>query len=149
MRNTVNLDDARKNRINSRSPCVGPVVRVSPTLCSISDPAALKTVYGGKFAKSQRRYEGKTYAGHEHLLMFDDPKRIKERRGLLLPLFQRSNLDAFTEEIQRYTTQMIEQMMEEQKTAGNVDVFRWLRLAAFDIIGTLQFPSNCCISLRA
>ena len=118
-----------------RNSPAGPIVRVSPTLCSISDPAAVKDVYGGKFPKSKKRYQGKVFEGKEHLLMFSDPSAVKERRGLMLPLFQRSNLEGFAEEMQNITSQLLVQMENEQQIDGSVDVFRWLRLAAFDIIG--------------
>ena len=42
---------------------LGTIVRISPTLCSINDPDALKVVYGGKFPKSDARYIGKSMDG--------------------------------------------------------------------------------------
>ena len=131
-----------------RGPCppvaqvLGPIVRVSPTLCSIADPEELKTVYGGKFPKSKARYQGKAVAGVEHMLVLRQPSEVKARRGLLLPLFQRGNLDGFFEEITRYTAQLLEQMIEEQNVSGSVDVFRWLRLMAFDVIGTCSLSGR-------
>ena len=112
-------------------------MRVSPTLCSISDPAALKIVYGGRFLKSKRRYRGnlKSIAGTEHALVLNDPRDAKARRAVLLPLFQRSNLEGFSDELQHFTAQLLDQMAIEQRALGKVDVFRWLRLMAFDVIG--------------
>ena len=113
----------------------GPIVRIAPNLCSISDPADLKTVYSGKFNKSARSYDNKHIDGVEHMLILREPRAVKARRGLLLPLFQRANLDAFYPELERYTSVLVKQIEAEQKAQGNVDVFRWLRLVAFDIIG--------------
>lgn len=102
---------------------------------AIASPEELKTVYGGKFAKSQKRYRGKTINGHEHMLILKEPKAIKARRSILLPLFQKSNLENMYPDLQRYTTQFLNQIVHEQQTQGNVDFFRWFRLIAFDIIG--------------
>jgi cytochrome P450 len=113
---------------------VGPIVRIAPNLCSVSDPSDLKVVYGGKFPKSTS-YSHKHIDGVEHMLILREPKAVKARRGLLLPLFQRSNLDAFLPELERYTSILLRQLEAEQKAYGNVDVFRWFRLVAFDIIG--------------
>jgi len=123
-------------------PSIGPVVRVSPTLVSVSDPEALKVVYGGKLLKSPVRYDGKKPGGYEHALVFYQPAQAKARRGLLLPLFQRANLESMFEEMTRYITQLADQMSKEQKEVGSVDMFRWFRLAAFDIIGLFMFTGG-------
>ena len=117
------------------SPLSGPIVSVSPTLCSVSDPNQLKLVYGGKLPKSKIHYEGKVLAGTDHMLTLREASEVKARRGLLLPLFQRANLEEFFAEMTRYTAQMLDQMVTEQKDKGSVDVFRWFRLMAFDVIG--------------
>lgn len=69
------------------------------------------------------------------MLILREPRAVKARRGLLLPLFQRANLETFYPEMERYTSILLRQIEAEQKAEGNVDVFRWLRLVAFDIIG--------------
>lgn len=116
----------------------GPIVRIAPNLCSVSDPSDLKTVYSGKFPKSARSYDNKHIDGIEHMLILREPRAVKARRGLLLPLFQRANLDTFYPELERYASVLLRQIETEQKTEGSVDVFRWLRLVAFDIIGELR-----------
>lgn len=72
------------------------------------------------------------------MLILREPRAVKARRGLLLPLFQRANLDTFYPELERYASVLLRQIETEQKTEGSVDVFRWLRLVAFDIIGELR-----------
>jgi len=67
--------------------------------------------------------------------MLREPSEVKARRGLLLPLFQRSNLDGFFDEMTRHTAVLLDQMAQEQKESSSVDVFRWFRLVAFDVIG--------------
>lgn len=117
----------------------GPIVRIAPNLCSVSDPADLKTVYSGKFNKSLRSYGNKHVAGIEHLLILREPRAVKARRGLLQPLFQRAHLETFYPEMERYTSILLRQIEGERKAEGNVDVYRWLRLIAFDIIGMSFF----------
>lgn len=77
------------------------------------------------------------------MLILREPRAVKARRGLLLPLFQRANLDAFYPELERYTSILVKQIEAEQKAQGNVDVFRWLRLVAFDIIGGYSYEHLC------
>ena len=49
---------------------------------------------------------------------------------------QRANLESLFEEMCSYTNLLLDQMIKEQKELGSVDVFRWFRLTAFDVIGT-------------
>jgi hypothetical protein len=113
---------------------LGPVVRISPTLVSVADPAAIKVVYSGKFPKSYQRYAGKRLQGIDHALIFIEPTKAKARRGILLPLFQRQNLEAFEPELNHFVDELLTQITEEQAGDGTVDLFRWYRLVAFDII---------------
>lgn len=69
------------------------------------------------------------------MLILREPRAVKTRRGLLLPLFQRTNLETFYPELERYTSILLRQIEAEQKSEGSVDIFRWFRLVAFDIIG--------------
>ncbi|KAK9896419.1 cytochrome P450 [Cystobasidium minutum MCA 4210] len=129
----------RAEWIHSLHQTYGPIVRIAPNLCSISDPADLKTVYSGKFGKSPRSYDNKHVDGIEHMLILREPRAVKTRRGLLLPLFQRTNLETFYPELERYTSILLRQIEAEQKSEGSVDIFRWFRLVAFDIIGMLAY----------
>jgi len=117
----------------------GPVVRISPNLISINESSALKSVYGGKFPKSEPRYFGKHMDGIEHMLIMNTHEKFRTRRNILLPLFQRSNLESFEEEMNSYTQTFLEQIEKEQKEEGSADVFRWFRLVAFDIICALAY----------
>lgn len=99
-------------------------------------------MYGGKFTKAVTRYRGKRIASVEHALIIEDLKEQKYRRSLLLPLFQKANLDAFGPDLEMYANQLIAQMQKDQDNAGCVDIFRWMRLAAFDIIGKTMFPQS-------
>lgn len=119
--------------------CPGHAVRISPTLVSIDDPQALKVVYGGKFPKSNPRYFGKHMNGTEHMLVMNEFDKIKKRRNMLLPLFQRQNLEAFEQDLQHYTEIFLQQIEREQQAEGSVDFFRWYRLVAFDIICELAY----------
>ncbi len=73
------------------------------------------------------------------MLVMTDPEKVKARRNILLPLFRRAGLDDFHESLREFTAQFLEQVAKEQKENGNVDVFRWSRLAAFDIIGEVSY----------
>lgn len=116
----------------------GPIVRISPNLCAVADPNEMKIVYGGKLAKSRKRYEGKRMDGVDHALVLLDAKAAKARRGIILPLFQKDNLRAFESSLHHYTEQVLDQLDREQHQQGHADVFRWFRLVAFDIIGLWQ-----------
>lgn len=94
--------------------------------------------------KSVTRYRGKNVAGVDHALTMENVKEQKARRNLLLPLFQRANLDVFMPDLEMYSTQLITQMAKQQAAEGEVDVFRWMRLVAFDVIGKLVvIIANC------
>ncbi|KAM0791528.1 hypothetical protein ACM66B_005977 [Microbotryomycetes sp. NB124-2] len=118
----------------------GPVVRISPNTVAFADPAAAKTIYGGNgFLKSLPRYQGKNVDGVQHSLTFIDPAQSKRRRAVLLPLFQRGNLESFLPILEEYLEQALSQMWTEQQLEGTVDVYHWLRLLAFDVIGQLAY----------
>jgi len=117
----------------------GPVVRISPNLISVNDPQSLKVVYSGKFPKSDPRYFGKHMAGTDHMLVMNTFEKFRARRNILLPLFQRSNLEAFEPDLQHFTGIFLDQVEKESKTEGSADLFRWYRLVAFDIICQLAY----------
>lgn len=85
--------------------------------------------------KLSSAYNPKRIDGIPHSLTFTNPSESKARRKIILPLFQRQNLLDFLPEIQHLTSTLIRQIDHEQASEGSVDVFRWLRLIAFDIIG--------------
>ncbi|KAH8920630.1 cytochrome P450 [Atractiella rhizophila] len=117
----------------------GPAVRISPTLVSINDPSALKQIYGGKFLKSNPRYFGKHMDGTEHMLVLNEFDKVKARRGILLPLFNKGNLEGFEPELHKYTNVFLDRVEREMKVEGSADFFRWMRLVAFDIICQLAY----------
>ena len=123
---------------------------------SINNPDCLKSVYGGKFPKSEPRYFGKHMDETEHMLIMNTSvlplcflievlingcshEKFRARRNILLPLFQQKNLQSFEPDLQHYTSVFLEQIEKEQKAEGSADVFRWFRLVAFDIICSLAY----------
>ncbi|KAK4047062.1 hypothetical protein OIV83_005625 [Microbotryomycetes sp. JL201] len=118
----------------------GPVVRIAPNTLAFAEPAAAKTIYTGNgFLKSYARYHGKNVDGVQHSLTFIEPSQSKRRRSILLPLFQRNNLETFIPHMEEYLAKFLNQVAKEQKHEGSVDLYRWLRLLAFDVIGQLAY----------
>lgn len=146
----------RSEWIHSVHAQYGSVVRIGPNLMSINNPDCLKSVYGGKFPKSEPRYFGKHMDETEHMLIMNTSvfllcllievlingcshEKFRARRNILLPLFQQKNLQSFEPDLQHYTSVFLEQIEKEQKAEGSADVFRWFRLVAFDIICSLAY----------
>ncbi|KAL8276800.1 hypothetical protein RQP46_010805 [Phenoliferia psychrophenolica] len=56
-----------------------------------------------------------------------------------MPTFSTANLRATTPLMHSYINKFIAQVENAQEKEGSVDVFRWYRLLAFDIIADLAF----------
>ncbi|KAL8276794.1 hypothetical protein RQP46_010799 [Phenoliferia psychrophenolica] len=86
----------------------------------------MKVIYGGPWVKSGF-YDG---------LQLKD--KAGKRRKAIMPTFSTANLRATTPLMHSYINKFIAQV-ENAQEEGSVDVFRWYRLLACDIIAVLAF----------
>ncbi|KAL8276178.1 hypothetical protein RQP46_011436 [Phenoliferia psychrophenolica] len=105
----------------------GPLVRTGP----------FSQIYGQSWVKADF-YDGLMFEGKMHLLGVRDPKEAVKRRRAIMPTFSTANLKATTPLIHSYIEQFTVQVEAAQRDKGSVDVFRWYRLLAFDIIALIH-----------
>ncbi|KAL4967440.1 cytochrome P450 [Aspergillus stella-maris] len=124
----------------------GPIVRVSPSEISVSDPADVKTVHriGTPFLKDETFYKRITRPDIENLFNTSDPGFHSQRRKLFSG--QMSQFELHRPEIESLITARVDlaisRMTLELKDTRKIDILQWFVFMATDIIGELCFGDS-------
>ncbi|OJJ58292.1 hypothetical protein ASPSYDRAFT_152542 [Aspergillus sydowii CBS 593.65] len=120
----------------------GPIVRIAPDHYSISDRAALKTIYGTgtKFAKSAW-YEGWKHPDPERWTLFPDRdiKRHGETRKRFSSLYSMSSLVHYEEFVDQCADVFFQRLGEFAERDAKFNLGEWLQFYAFDVIGEITY----------
>ncbi|RAL07996.1 cytochrome P450 [Aspergillus homomorphus CBS 101889] len=120
----------------------GPVVRIAPGQYSISDRAAVKTVYGtgSRFPKSAW-YEGWKHPSPDRWTLFPDRniKRHAETRKRFSSLYSMSSLLHYEEFVDQCADIFRQRLTEFAQSGQTFDLHHWLQCYAFDVIGDITF----------
>nr|A0A097ZPE4.1 RecName: Full=Cytochrome P450 monooxygenase andK; AltName: Full=Anditomin synthesis protein K; Flags: Precursor [Aspergillus stellatus]BAP81865.1 AndK [Aspergillus stellatus] len=127
----------------------GKLVRIGPSMISISDPAALSTVYPTRmgvpksdFYKTQRPYVPGTGA-LPVVFNTQNEELHKELRGPVSSLYAMSNVMKL-EPLMDETLQVLFDQIDARFVSGTkaFDLSNWLQFFAFEVMGTISFSKK-------
>lgn len=123
----------------------GPIVRVAPGWYSISDPTALKTIYGpgSKFTKSAW-YEGWKHPDPSQYSLFthrSNEQHAKDRRKYQA-MYSMSALVSYEKYVDECASIFGERLTGFAQSGARVDFPHWLQCYAFDVIGDITYSKR-------
>ncbi|KAJ4371668.1 hypothetical protein N0V86_008221 [Didymella sp. IMI 355093] len=117
----------------------GKLVRTARNEVSISDPAAIKTIYGAgsKFRKSDWY---SVWQGHRKFDLFAerDEKVHGRQRRLVSSVYSMDQMKKMEPYVESTLTLFLDRL-EEVGKQGAIDMGKWAQLFAFDVIGEVTF----------
>jgi cytochrome P450 len=118
----------------------GKLVRTAPNEVSISDPKAIKLIYGAgtKFRKSDWY---SVWQGHRKFDLFGgrDEKVHGQHRRLISSIYSLDQLKKLEPGVDTAISLFIKQVDELTKRGELIDMSKWAQLFAFDVIGEVTF----------
>ncbi|OAK96861.1 cytochrome P450 [Phaeosphaeriaceae sp. SRC1lsM3a] len=121
----------------------GKLVRTAHNEVSISDPTAIKTIYGAgtKFRKSDWY---SVWQGHRKFDLFGgrDEKVHGQHRRLISAIYSLEQLKKLEPCINETIDLLIGRLREVTKGGKSVDMSKWAQIFAFDVIGEVTFSKN-------
>lgn len=126
--------------INSLHEKYGPVVRIGPTECVISDGAALNPIYNerGGFRKADC-YANFDFEGHATIFSARDVEYRNMRSKAVMPLFSTGNIRAGQHIIEACVGRFIDKVRLEARTREPVDILNLSRSLALDAVSSYLF----------
>ncbi|PYI08031.1 cytochrome protein [Aspergillus sclerotiicarbonarius CBS 121057] len=120
----------------------GPVVRLAPDHYSISDRAAVKTIYGpgSQFAKSAW-YDGWGHPDPSKTSLFADRniKKHAEAKKRFSSLYSMTSLIHYEEFVDRCADIFSQRLAEFAQRGESFNLGHWFQCYAFDVIGDITF----------
>jgi len=118
----------------------GPIIRIGPRECVISDGAALHAIYAerGGFRKADC-YANFDFEGHATVFSARDGEYRARRRRAVGALFSTGNIRAGRGRIEGCVWRFVERMRDEARTGEAVDVFNLCRTLALDAVSSFLF----------
>ncbi|KAL4876467.1 cytochrome P450 [Aspergillus karnatakaensis] len=120
----------------------GSIVRIAPDHYSISDRAAIKTIYGTgtKFAKAAW-YEGWKHPDPERWTLFPDRdiRRHGETRKRFSSLYSMSSLVHYEEFVDQCADVYFQRLSEFAERDVKFNLGEWFQFYAFDVIGEITY----------
>jgi cytochrome P450 len=118
----------------------GKLVRTAPNEVSISDPTAIKLIYGAgtKFRKSDWY---SVWQGHRKFDLFGgrDEKVHGQHRRLISSIYSLDQLKKLEPGVDTAISLFIKRVDELAKGGESIDMSKWAQLFAFDVIGEVTF----------
>jgi len=118
----------------------GPIVRIGPRECTISDGAALHAIYAerGGFPKAPC-YANFDFEGHATIFSARDADYRAARSKAVVSMFSTSNIRARQGKIEESVRRFVERLREEAGTKEAVDVLNLCRSLALDAVSSFLF----------
>lgn len=121
---------------------VGPIVRLAPNRYSISDPSAIRTIYGtgSRFSKSEY-YDPFGGPMMDHRDVFTErsnEKHALERRKTS-NLYAMSSLMSYEPFVDKVNREFMAAIANHAQRKHEFDLFTWMQFYAFDVIGEITF----------
>ena len=122
-----------------------PVVRVAPNWYSISDPSALKTIYGpgSKFEKSDW-FEGWKHPSPKEYSLFtyrSNEVHARERKKFQ-SMYSMSALVSYEKYVDECASILAGRLREFAESGARIDMSHWLNCYAFDVIGDITYSQR-------
>ncbi|KAI2641268.1 cytochrome P450 [Xylaria nigripes] len=120
----------------------GPIVRVGPREVYVTDPEAIRGIYGVKneFHKSKFYVDFNPY-GRSVFTTTDVIQHKRFKRLLSSPLSE-TGLKKYLPQIDDKVHLVIQKMKEESQTRGVIDIYKWWVFFSTDVIGELSFGES-------
>lgn len=134
----VDLSGHRTTTIDRLHQRYGPTVLIGPSEISLNDIANVKELYGQltTFMKAPV-YETMTLPPYG-IFGLRDKTAHGQRRKLLSHAFSQSNLQECEPLIKDQIFKLLREL--EKSTGRPIDMLRWFRLTAFDVVGKIAAP---------
>ncbi|KAH7407559.1 cytochrome P450 ClCP1 [Cadophora sp. MPI-SDFR-AT-0126] len=123
----------------------GPIVRISPTELSFTDPSAWKAIYQNKAFIRPSQWRGKPPGVQADSLISASVEDHARFRKVLLPAFSEKAVDLYEPTVEKYVDVLVSKLGKEVENGGGetvVDVVRWINFATFDIISELGWGES-------
>lgn len=121
---------------------VGPIVRLAPNRYSISDPSAIRTIYGtgSKFSKPDY-YDPFGGPMRDHRDVFTEKSNEKHalERRKTSNLYAMSSLVSYEPFVDKVNTEFMAALADHAQRKHEFDLFTWMQFYAFDVIGEITF----------
>lgn len=123
----------------------GPIVRLAPNRYSISDPKAIRTIYGpgSKFSKSDyyRPFGHPDDANKDIFSERSNAKHAQEKRRSA-NLYSMSSLVMYEPFVDKVNEEFMAAISDHARTDRAFDLFTWMQFYAFDVIGEITIGSS-------
>ncbi|KAJ5392315.1 P450 monooxygenase [Penicillium cosmopolitanum] len=120
----------------------GPIVRLAPNRYSISDPSAIRTIYGAgsKFSKSDYydSFGSPSMAHRDVFTQKSNEKHATERRKTS-NLYAMSSMVTYEPFVDEVNARFIAALADHASHGLDFDLFTWMQFYAFDVIGEITF----------
>ena len=123
----------------------GPIVRISPSELSFTDPSAWKAIYQNKAFIRPSQWRGKPPGVQADSLISASVEDHVRFRKVLAPAFSEKAVNLYEPIVGKYVDVLIESLGREIESDGGetvVDMVRWLNFATFDIISDLGWGES-------
>ncbi|OOQ90429.1 putative P450 monooxygenase [Penicillium brasilianum] len=117
----------------------GPIVRLGPNRYSISDPTAIRTIYGtgSKFSKSDYYTPFGTPLNHKDVFSeIVNEKHAAERRKIS-NMYAMSSLVSYEPFVDKVNGDFMAVLTNHAQHGRAFDLFTWMQFYAFDVIGEI------------
>lgn len=118
----------------------GPIVRLAPNRYSISDPAAIRTIYGpgSKFYKSDYYVPfGAPAVDHKDVFSETNNAKHAAERRKTSSMYAMSSLVSYEPFVDEVNGRFIAALADHAAAGRTFDLFTWLQFYAFDVIGEI------------
>ncbi|KEF55246.1 uncharacterized protein A1O9_08900 [Exophiala aquamarina CBS 119918] len=124
----------------------GPLVRIGPNEVSVSDPQALKVIYGAgsRFTKT-KWYPSWSMGGQSGKYdVFSDPtiEGHAATKRLLSASYSMSAVNGLDSFVQRPIDRLLSRFEESSRSGQQMNLADWLQWFAFDVIGEVSFSKQ-------
>ncbi|KAJ5818475.1 Cytochrome P450 E-class group I [Penicillium riverlandense] len=120
----------------------GPIVRIAPNELAISDPNAIKAIYGvnSGFIKTDFYLSFRApYTRYPDHFTSTDEKVHAERRRIVNGVYTMPNILQSEQYVNKCSDILLEQFWDFADAKESIDLLEWARLYAYDVIGELYF----------
>ena len=134
------IPDARHLKKRLTTSTTGPIVRIAPNRFSLSDPEAIKQIYGHgtKFIKSAFYHTfGSPDPLFYNLFQLTNPERHSRERRKVASLYSMSTLVSYERYVDSCNSVLCEQLQDLARSGELVNVPNWMQFYAFDVIGEI------------
>ena len=132
--------------VPSNNRAAGPVVRTAPNRCSVSEPAALRQIYGfnSRFRKD-RYYRSFGHPDDTQADVFTviDEHRHATTKRKVAPLYSMTSLMPYEPFVDACTATLTGKLAQFATRGESVEIPDWMRYYAFDVIGELTVGYLC------